>query len=264
MKKLLRTSALILLTMATISSSAGAEVYVTTEYENGQAVKVYTNPEAQRLKKVMRTRRNNSNDNAFIVNVPATPVSLARHSHRSSIFGGPIPKVYSFAESGYKELPRRTLVYGQKGSSMQFCNLSEVILREARNNNLDPLLLELIIKHESAFNPNAVSRSGAQGLMQLMPGTAAGLGVTDSFDPHQNVAGGARYFAEQLSRFQDLRKALAAYNAGPGAVESHGGIPPYEETIGYVSRIAGEYESRKTTTGKPQAEADEGRETAGR
>lgn len=233
---------LVLLAAVSVSGTARAqEVYSTTQYENGQAVTVYTNAEAAQFNRVMRTHRNRSNGNAFIVNVP-THESLQKK--RSSSFNGVIPKMYSFAESGYKDIPRRMLVYGQK-QTMQYCNLSEVIVREAKANNLDPLLLEVVIKYESNFNPNAVSRTGAQGLMQLMPGTAAGLGVSDSFDPNQNVAGGARYLALQLSRFQDLRKALAAYNAGPGAVEQYGGVPPFEETQSYVFRIAGEYESRK-------------------
>jgi soluble lytic murein transglycosylase-like protein len=77
--------------------------------------------------------------------------------------------------------------------------------------------------------------------MQLMPGTAAGLGVSNPFDPDQNVAGGVRYISDQLRRFKDLRMALAAYNAGPGAVLEHGGVPPYAETQYYVNAIYGEY-----------------------
>lgn len=245
MKKLLATSVLVLLTA---TSALADEVYATTQYENGQAVTVYTNAGAAKYNRVMKTRRNNTNNNAFIENVPSAPQSLQKRREMAR-FNGVIPKMYTYGESGYKELPRRVLVYNQKGSNMSYCNLSEVILREAKNNDLDPLLLEVVIKYESNFNPSAVSRSGAQGLMQLMPGTAAGLGVTDSFDPHQNVAGGARYLATQLSRFGDLRKALAAYNAGPGAVETYGGIPPYEETQNYVARISNEYESRKVRPG---------------
>lgn len=100
-------------------------------------------------------------------------------------------------------------------------------------------LIAAVIRAESGFNPKAVSPVGAQGLMQLMPGTAAQLGVTDPFDPRQNVLGGAEYLREQLTRFGSLEKAIAAYNAGPGAVQKYGGVPPYPETKSYVQRVLG-------------------------
>ena len=95
-----------------------------------------------------------------------------------------------------------------------------------------------LVQHESGWNQGAVSAKGAQGLAQLMPGTAARLGV-DASDPQQNLEGGARYLAMMYNRFGSWRLALAAYNAGPQAVEKYGGIPPYEETKGYVAAILG-------------------------
>jgi len=114
----------------------------------------------------------------------------------------------------------------------------DMLTREALNNRLDPRLLRAVMIAESGGDPNAISTAGAQGLMQLMPGTAAGLGVTEPFDPAQSIAGGARYMRAMLDRFGgDVRRAIAAYNAGPGAVESYGGVPPYDETQGYVDRV---------------------------
>jgi soluble lytic murein transglycosylase-like protein len=98
-------------------------------------------------------------------------------------------------------------------------------------------LISAVIAAESAYQPGAVSPAGAQGLMQLMPATARSLGVQNSFDPLQNVLGGSRYLQQQLERFGSVEKALAAYNAGPGAVERYGGIPPFPETQNYVSRV---------------------------
>ncbi|MGM0553110.1 MAG: transglycosylase SLT domain-containing protein [Pseudomonadota bacterium] len=108
--------------------------------------------------------------------------------------------------------------------------------------DLDPALIRTVIHVESCFDPQAVSRVGAHGLMQLMPATAAELGVTDRFDPIQNIHGGSRYLAAMLERFDgNLDLALAAYNAGPGAVERHGGVPPFRETRTYIERIRTHY-----------------------
>lgn len=111
---------------------------------------------------------------------------------------------------------------------------------------LDPDLVNSVIKAESGFNVRAVSRKGAQGLMQLMPDTASKLGVGNAFDPEANVDGGARYLRELLERYNfDLVKALAAYNAGPRRVEQYGGLPPYYETHAYVARIVRDFNKKK-------------------
>lgn len=112
---------------------------------------------------------------------------------------------------------------------------------------VDPALVKAIIANESGFNANATSKTGAQGLMQLEPETAAGLGVDNAYDPSQNISGGTRYIRSLLERFHgDLRLAIAAYNAGPGAVEKYGGIPPYAETQNYVQNVLASYQQYKS------------------
>jgi soluble lytic murein transglycosylase-like protein len=112
----------------------------------------------------------------------------------------------------------------------------------ALRHGLDERLVLAVIAVESGFDPAAVSPKGAQGLMQLMPATAASLGVADAFDPAANVDGGARHLRSLLSRYGgDLRRALAAYNAGAGAVARHGGVPPYRETRAYVESVLRRY-----------------------
>jgi soluble lytic murein transglycosylase-like protein len=113
------------------------------------------------------------------------------------------------------------------------------ITAAATKHGIDPALLKGLIRQESNFDPAARSGAGAQGLTQLMPGTAAALGV-DATDPAQAIEGGAQYLRQQLDRFgNDPAKALAAYNAGPGAVARYGGVPPYAETQGYVQKVLG-------------------------
>jgi soluble lytic murein transglycosylase-like protein len=112
------------------------------------------------------------------------------------------------------------------------------ITAAAKKYGLDPALLAGLVKQESGFNPNAGSPAGARGLTQLMPGTAAGLGVTNVLDPAQSLDGGAKYLRAQLDAFGgDVARALAAYNAGPGAVTRYGGVPPYAETQNYVRAV---------------------------
>jgi len=122
--------------------------------------------------------------------------------------------------------------------------LRSMIGQAASEAGISSDLLEALVAIESGFNPRAVSPKGAQGLTQLMPATARGLGVSDPFDPLQNLRGGARYLAQMLARFGDVKLALAAYNAGPGAVERFGRqIPPYAETIAYVQNVLARLEA---------------------
>jgi hypothetical protein len=121
--------------------------------------------------------------------------------------------------------------------------LSPLIEQTAKQLRLHPGLLHAIVQVESAYNPQAKSNKGAQGLMQLMPGTASRYGVGDAYDPRQNLQGGARYLKDLLALFKyDLKLALAAYNAGENAVKKYGNqIPPYPETQNYVQKVLGHY-----------------------
>jgi soluble lytic murein transglycosylase-like protein len=124
--------------------------------------------------------------------------------------------------------------------------LPELIDDISGHHHLDPDFVNSVIHAESNFNSHAVSPKGAQGLMQLMPGTASRLGVEDSFDAGANVEGGTRYLRELLERYNfDVVKALAAYNAGPGRVEQYHGVPPYHETQAYVARIIRDFNRKK-------------------
>lgn len=125
----------------------------------------------------------------------------------------------------------------QSANNPAIQQLDPMIHDKAAKAGLDPTLVKAVIQAESGFNAGAVSPVGAGGLMQLMPGTAKTLGVTDRFNPDQNVEGGTRYLQGLLSKYQSVPKALAAYNAGPGAVDKYGGIPPFPETQQYVQRV---------------------------
>ncbi|OKY77002.1 MAG: hypothetical protein BM485_00335 [Desulfobulbaceae bacterium DB1] len=124
----------------------------------------------------------------------------------------------------------------------------EGYLREVGEHyRLDPMLIKAVIKAESNFDCLAVSPKGAQGLMQLMPGTARDMRVFDSFDPRQNIRGGARYLRKMLNLFEeDIALALAAYNAGPEAVKNYGAVPDYPETTAYVERVLRHYKRYQT------------------
>ena len=116
--------------------------------------------------------------------------------------------------------------------------IEDLINSSAARYGLDPALLLAVARQESSLNPNAVSSEGAAGIMQLMPKTAVMLGVTDRFDPAQNIDGGAKYLSQLLKQFGgDVSLALAAYNAGPGNVTKYGGVPPFAETRNYITRI---------------------------
>ena len=161
--------------------------------------------------------------------------------------GGPI---YTFVDSRgvthfsnvpndprYVAIPRPQRHPEPSSRTPQYVGYDGLILLTALEHDVPPALVKAVIAAESLFDTDAVSRKGAQGLMQLMPTTASKLGVADPFSADQNVRGGVRYLREMLDRYGDMRRALAAYNAGPKAVDRYHGIPPYPETRAYVQRV---------------------------
>ncbi len=132
---------------------------------------------------------------------------------------------------------------GSSGSS-QSTPYDALIAQAAQRYGLDPAVLHGLIQQESGFDPNSQSSVGASGLTQLMPGTASSMGVANPLNPAESIEGGARYLSQMMSKFGgNTTDALAAYNAGPGAVQQYGGVPPYAETQSYVSKVLGYAES---------------------
>jgi soluble lytic murein transglycosylase-like protein len=174
---------------------------------------------------------------------------VARVSQLQQLIGGPVPPPQGATSSTFAtQLATATTAIAAAATTattgLAVTGVSELpadvsfgaeITAAAKKHGIDPALLAGLVKQESGFNPNAGSPAGARGLTQLMPGTAAGLGVTNVLDPIQSLDGGAKYLRQQLDAFGgDVTRALAAYNAGPGAVQRYGGVPPYAETQNYV------------------------------
>ena len=200
-----------------------------------------------------------------------------RHEHR--LVMGTITRLYLAADdSSFTDVPSNEITGYEKDLSLALPApadahasiaappaksapapaLNQIVNSASAVYHLDPDLVNSVIHAESGFNVRAVSPKGARGLMQLMPGTANQLGVSDAFDPQTNVEGGSRYLRELLERYNfDLVKALAAYNAGPQRVEQYQGVPPFRETRAYVARIVHEYNTKKIAQEKEAKQKQE-------
>ncbi len=190
---------------------------------------------------------------------PGVAVAMSSPPAAAQPFPGPIasfprqlgPRVASEANPsgpgpGAGQSPRQ----GGKDICPEPQRLDHLVINNARLHGVDQKLVWAVMRQESGFNPRAVSPKGAMGLMQLMPGTAARMGVTDPFDVEQNIAGGVRYLRLCLSRFKgDVSLALAAYNAGPETVEKYQGCPPFPETQNYVAAVLRDYTGKSPQKG---------------
>lgn len=175
---------------------------------------------------------------------------LYTSSDDNSYIDVPSDEIISLSEEQLPSPPARVV------PAPPAADLKSAVAAASDKHLVDADLIDSVIRFESGFNPRAVSPKGARGLMQLMPETAAQLGVQDSFDSRANVDGGTRYLRELLGRYNnDLAKALAAYNAGPHRVEQYHGVPPYHETRAYVAGIIRDFNRKKLTARQAEANA---------
>ena len=190
-----------------------------------------------------------------------------RHHHAQKVQG--VTRLYLSADpnGGYVDIPSEEIVSIDRleiplpppAQTATREDMDRWVASASDQHQVDADLIRSVIKAESGFNPRAVSSKGAQGLMQLMPGTATQLGVTDAFAPDRNIEGGTRYLRDLLVLYNnDMAKALAAYNAGPQRVAQYNGVPPYRETHAYVARVIKDFNRTKLArraTAKPGAKS---------
>lgn len=188
-------------------------------------------------------------EDSFIISVGAHVLRLAS----MVILALPL---MAFTHLTEQAAPDPSVSSGKQGitvatSRLKFREFDPIILRAARQHQVDPALVKAIVMAESGFNPRAVSTQGAQGLMQLMPKTARALGVKDSFNPEHNIDAGVRHLKSLLNKFDNnLRHAVAAYNAGSSKVKKHNGVPPFRSTRIYLKKVFQYYRYYKGEIGQ--------------
>ncbi len=217
-----------------VPAFAQSTSYSFDNFDTKNGVQVYVEP-AKLPAPNPRMRRGRKTDASYnAATRPNTPTERAEPAVTLK------PTVMSYAPAAISTTNSDSALRGYTTGSAQ---VDGYLIEAGTRNGIDPLLLYSIMHQESSFKSHAISPKGARGLMQLMPGTAVRFGVTNVFDPRQNIEGGARYVSFLLDRFDgDVNLALAGYNAGEGAVEKYGWrIPPYAETQEYVRRISRRY-----------------------
>jgi soluble lytic murein transglycosylase-like protein len=184
---------------------------------------------------------------ALLAALLAAPAARATDIYQAEMSDGSVLFTDSPSHDGFRPflLDKKPLPTRQRVNTRTFPLLDtwdDEILDASMRHDVPPELIKAVALAESGMNPNALSPAGAQGLMQLMPGTARAMGVADAWDPEQNLEGGVKYLRKLMDTFPNLRHAVAAYNAGPGNVKKHRGIPPFEETRTYVVRVMDLYD----------------------
>jgi soluble lytic murein transglycosylase-like protein len=197
-------------------------------------------------------RREAAGDRVRLYLVPSGGAAPANpDSNYIEVAASAVVRVETIADPPSPAIARGKAGPTPASTALTAAEMREMLARAGARHNIDADLLASVVHAESGGQVRAVSRAGAQGLMQLMPGTAAGLGVHDSFAPEENIAGGTAYLDALLTRYRDnIALALAAYNAGPAAVDRYHGVPPYAETRAYVARVIREFNRRKESVAR--------------
>lgn len=185
-------------------------------------------------------RREVSKMNLTSLDVTLQRINMIENQFQSLMSYGAKP------DEDFQKILDSSIAHKSNPTDTSRSEINDLIEKYAEKNGLDSDFVKAVVKQESGFNPQATSSCGAMGLMQLMPGTAQGLGVTNAYDAEQNIMGGTKYLKGLMDRFDNNKSlALAAYNAGPNAVKKYGGIPPYMETQNYVKSVLSNYDKMK-------------------